>query len=84
MNGLRSLEMMKCCWNKLSKRTTDWAEIRMTIDDQLTVQRNWNLHPRNPNTDMTGLKEAYQSGEESYLVNMQDRSECKLKRSQLR
>ena len=54
MNGLRNLEMMKCCWNELSKRTTDWVEIRMTIEDQLTLQRNWNLHPRNPNPDMTG------------------------------
>ena len=26
----------------------------MTIEDQLTVQRNWNLHPNNPNPDMTG------------------------------
>ena len=47
-----NLEMMKCCWNELSKRTMDWAEIRMTIEDQLIVQRNWNLHP---NPDMTRL-----------------------------
>ena len=60
---------MKCCWNELSKQTTDWAEIRTTIEDQLTMQRNWNLHPRNPNLDITGLKDAYHSGEESHLGN---------------
>ena len=32
----------------------------MTIEDQLTVQRNWNLHPNNPNPDMTELKESIQ------------------------
>ena len=42
LNGLKNLEMMRCCWNELSKKMTDWAEIRMTIEDQLTVQRNWN------------------------------------------
>ena len=41
--------MMRCCWNELSKKSKDWAEIRMTIEDQLTVQWNWNLHPRNTN-----------------------------------
>ena len=51
----------------LSKRTEDWAEIRMTIEDQLTVQRNWNLHPNNPNPDMTELKDAYKLREENYL-----------------
>ena len=51
----------------LSKRTEDWADIRMTIEDQLTVQRNWNLHPNNPNPDMTGLKDLYKSGEDSNL-----------------
>ena len=51
----------------LSKRTEDWAEIRMTIEDQLTVQRNWNLHPSNPNPDMTGLKDTYKSREDNYL-----------------
>ena len=51
--------MLQSCWNVLSKRTANWAEIRMTIEDQLTVQRNWNLHPNNPNPDMTGLKDAY-------------------------
>ena len=66
MNELRHLERMKSCWNELIKRTTDWAEIRMTIEDQLTVQRNWNLHPRNLNQDM---KDAYRSGEESHLGN---------------
>ena len=39
----------------------------MTIEDQLTVQRNWNLHLNNPNPDMTGLKDPYKSGEESNL-----------------
>ena len=51
----------------MSKREVDWAEIRMTIEDQLTVQRNWNLHLSNPNPDMTGLKDAYRSSEENYL-----------------
>ena len=51
----------------MSKRTFDWAKIRMTIEDQLTVQRNWNLHPSNPNPDMIGLKDAYRSREENYL-----------------
>ena len=59
--------MLQCNWNMLSKRTADWAEIRMTIEDQLTVQINWNLHPNNPNPDMTGLKDMYKSGEESKL-----------------
>ena len=53
----------------MSKRTDDWADIRMTIEDQLTVQRNWNLHPNNPNPDMTGLKDAYRSGEDKFLGN---------------
>ena len=39
----------------------------MTLEDQLTVQRNWNLHPNNPNPDMIGLKDTYKSGEESNL-----------------
>ena len=39
----------------------------MTIEDQLTKQRNWNLHPSNSNPDMTGLKDVYRSGEENYL-----------------
>ena len=39
----------------------------MTTEDQLTIQRNWNLHPSNPNPDMNGLKETYRSGEENYL-----------------
>ena len=65
--SLKNLEIMRCCWNKLSKRTTDWAAIMLTIEDQLTVQRNWNLHPRNPNLDMTRLKDAYWSGEENHL-----------------
>ena len=59
--------MLQSCWNMLSKRTNDWAEIRMAIEDQLTVQRNWNLHPSNPNPDMTGLKDGYKSKEESIL-----------------
>ena len=33
LNSLRNLEMMKNCWNKLSKRTINWAEIRLTIED---------------------------------------------------
>ena len=37
----------------------------MAIEDQLTFQRNWNLHPSNPNPDMTGLKDTYKSREES-------------------
>ena len=67
LNGLRKVGMLQSCWNMLSKRTADWAEIRMTIEDQLTVQRNWNLHPNNPNPDMTGLKDVYKSGEESNM-----------------
>ena len=45
--------MLQSCLNELRKRTTDWAEIRMAIEDQLTVQRNWNLHPNNQNADWT-------------------------------
>ena len=82
LNSLKNLEMMRCCWNKLSKRTVDWAAIRLTIEDQLRVQRNWNLHPRNPNLDMTRLKDLYQSGEENHL-GIQDRSRWKSTRSQL-
>ena len=67
LNGLRNIGMLQHCWNVLSKRTEDWGEIRMTIEDQITVQRNWNLHPNNPNPDMTGLKNAYKSKEENYL-----------------
>ena len=59
--------MLKNCWNKLSKRTDDWGEIRMTIEDHLTLHPNWNLHPSNPNPDLTGLKDAYRYGEENYL-----------------
>ena len=59
--------MLQNCWNELSKRTVDCAEIRTTIEDQLTVQRNWNLHPSNPNPDMIGLKDMYRSGVENYL-----------------
>ena len=58
--------MLQNKWNVLSKKTDDWVEIRMTIEDQLTVQRNWNLHPNNPNPDMTGLKDM-KSREESNL-----------------
>ena len=39
----------------------------MTIEDPLTVQRNWNLHLNNPIQDMTGLKDTYKSREESNL-----------------
>ena len=59
--------MIQQCWHVLSKRTENWGEIRMAIEDQLTVQRNWNLHPSNPNPDMKGLKDAYKSREESNL-----------------
>ena len=54
LNVIKNLEMMRRCWNDLSKKTTDWAEIRTTIEDQLTVQQSWNLHPRNPNQVHTG------------------------------
>ena len=59
MNVLRNVGMLQNCCNELSKRTVDWARIRMTIGNQLTVQRNWNLHPSNPNPDMTGLKDVF-------------------------
>ena len=59
--------MLKSCWNTFSKRTVNWGEIRVTIEDQLTVQRNWNLHPSNSNPDITGLKDTYRSGEENHL-----------------
>ena len=67
MNGLRNVGMLQNCWNVFSKRTDDWADIRMTIEDQLTVQRNWNLHLNNPNPDTTGLKDTYKSREHSNL-----------------
>ena len=67
MNGLRNIGMLQHCWSVLSKRTEDWAEIRMTIEDQLTVQRKWNLHPNNLNPDMTGLKDVYKLREENSL-----------------
>ena len=67
MNGLRKFGVMQNCWSVLSKRTSDWEDIRMTIKDQLTVQRNLNLHPNNPNPDMTGLKDVYKSREDNYL-----------------
>ena len=31
LNCLRNLEMMKSCWNKLSKKTINWAAIRLAI-----------------------------------------------------
>ena len=67
LNGLKNVGMLQNCWNVLSKRTDNWADIRMTIEDQLTVQRNWNLQLNNPNPDMTGLKDAYKSREDSNL-----------------
>ena len=67
LNGLRNIGMLQHCWSVLSKRTEDWAEIRMTIEDQLTVQRKWNLHPNNLNPDMTGLKDVYKLREENSL-----------------
>ena len=60
MNGFRNVGMLQNCWNELSKRIIDWAEIRMTIKDQLTIQRNWNLHRSNQTPDMTGLKDMLQ------------------------
>ena len=57
LNGLGNVWMLQSCWNMLSKRTANWAKKRMTIKDQLTVQRNWNLHLNNQNPDMTGLKD---------------------------
>ena len=57
-NGLRNIGMLKNCWNELSKRTSDWGE-----------ERNWNLHPSNPNPDITGLKDANRSGEDIHLGN---------------
>ena len=33
LNGLKNLEMIKCCRNELSKRTMEWAGIRTTIED---------------------------------------------------
>ena len=51
----------------LINRTEDWAEIRIAIEDQLTVQRNWNLHPSNPNPDMAGLMDTYKLREENNL-----------------
>ena len=69
LNGLRNLEMMRSSLNKFSQRTVNWAAIRLTIEDQLTVQRNWNINPRNLNPDMTVLKDSYQSGEENHLGN---------------
>ena len=67
LNRLRNIDMLKSCWNKLSKRIVNWREIRVAIEDQLTVERNWNLHPSNPNPDMAKLKEAYWLGEENHL-----------------
>ena len=82
MKSRKNLEMMRCCWNELRKRTVDWAAIGLTIENQLTVQKNWNLHPRNPNLDMTGLKEAYRL-ERRIIWAIQDRSRWKSTRSQL-
>ena len=31
LNCLRNIGRLKNCWNKLSKRTVDWGEIRVTI-----------------------------------------------------
>ena len=61
LNGLWNVRMLQNYWNLLSKRTDDWADIRMTIEDQLTVQRNWNMHQNNQNPDMMGLKDPYKS-----------------------
>ena len=33
------------------------------------AERDWNLHPRKPNPDMTRLKDTCQSGEENHLGN---------------
>ena len=41
LNGLRKIEMLKSCWNKLSKRTIKWGEIRPgSHRSQLTVQKH--------------------------------------------
>ena len=33
MKGLTNIGMLKNCWNGVSKRTLDWGEIRVTIED---------------------------------------------------
>ena len=76
LNRLRNIGMLQNCWNMLSKRIHDWAEIRMTIEDQLTVQRNWTLNPNNPYRDITGLKE-FKSLEKKATWARQDRSRCR-------
>ena len=34
LNGLRNIGMIQQCWNVLSKKTENWAEIRMAVEDQ--------------------------------------------------
>ena len=46
----------------------NWGLDRYQLN-QLTVQRNWNLHPKNYTPDMTGLKDTYRSGENNHLGN---------------
>ena len=36
------------------------------MEDQLTVHQNWNLHPMNPNRDLTGWKDVYRTEGEEY------------------
>ena len=69
LKGLRNLEMMRSCCKELSQRTIKWAAISLILEDQLTVQKNWNLHPRKRNLDLIGLKDAYWPGEENHLGN---------------
>ena len=64
LNGLWNVGMIQQCWKVLSKRRENLAEIRMAIEDQLTVERYWNLHPSNSNPDLTGLKGVFKSREE--------------------
>ena len=33
MNSLQNIGMLKNCWKELSKRTVDWGEIRVTIEE---------------------------------------------------
>ena len=40
LNGLRNVGMLQNFWNVLSKRTDDWAEIRINIEDHVAVRLN--------------------------------------------
>ena len=61
----KCIEMMKSCWNSLSKKTEDWSEIQVTMEDQLRVHQNWNLHLMIPIPDMMGLKEKKNTTEDT-------------------